>query len=122
MRERERERERYDLPFKSVVISYIINASCKGSCPTTELRFKNMKFPSLTAIYITPKQRAKISVPSISVNGEIVKILNIPIGNLGCVFDPSMNMAAHVSKAVKSAKLSPSKHWKDQKILDCRIN
>ena len=46
----------------------------------------------------TPKQRAKISVPSISVNGEIVKILNIPIGNLGSVFDPSMNMAAHVSK------------------------
>ena len=41
----------------------------------------------------TPKQRAKISVPSISVNGEIVKILNIPIGNLGSVFDPSMNMA-----------------------------
>ena len=39
----------------------------------------------------------------ISVNGEIVKILNIPIGNLGSVFDPSMNMAAHVSKAVKSA-------------------
>ena len=51
----------------------------------------------------TPKQRAKISVPSISVNGEIVRILNIPIGNLGSVFDPSMNMAAHVSKAVKSA-------------------
>ena len=51
----------------------------------------------------TPKQQAKISVPSISVNGEIVKILNIPIDNLGSVFDPSMNMAAHVSKAVKSA-------------------
>ena len=50
----------------------------------------------------TPKQRAKISVPSIPVNGEIVKILNIPIGNLGSVFDPSMDMAAHVSKAVKS--------------------
>ena len=45
----------------------------------------------------TPKQQAKISVPSISINGEIVKILNIPIGNLGSVFDPSMNMAAHVS-------------------------
>ena len=51
----------------------------------------------------TPKQRTKISMPSISVNGEIVKILNIPIGNLGSVFDPSMNMAAHVSKAVKFA-------------------
>ena len=50
----------------------------------------------------TPKQRAKISVPSISVHGKIVKILNIPIGNLGSVCDPSTNMAAHVSKA-KSA-------------------
>ena len=50
----------------------------------------------------TPKQGAKISVPSISLNGEIVKILNIPFGNLGSVLDPSMNMAAHVSKAVKS--------------------
>ena len=30
----------------------------------------------------TPKQRAKISVPSISINGEIVKILNMPTGNL----------------------------------------
>ena len=44
-----------------------------------------------------------VSVPSISVNGEIVKILNIPISNLGSVFDPSMNMAAHVSTAVRSA-------------------
>ena len=51
----------------------------------------------------TPKQRAKISVPSISINGENVKILNLLIGNLGSVFDPSMNMAAHVSKAVESA-------------------
>ena len=51
----------------------------------------------------TPKQLAKISVGRISVNGEIVKIPNIPLGNLGSVFDPSMNMAAHVSKAVKSA-------------------
>ena len=51
----------------------------------------------------TPKQRAKISVPSISVNGEIVKILNISIGNLGSVFDPSMNIAAQFSKAVQSA-------------------
>ena len=49
-----------------------------------------------------PKQRAKISMPTISVNGEIVKIFNIPIDNLGC-FDPSMNLAAHVSTAVKSA-------------------
>ena len=49
-----------------------------------------------------PYQRSKVFVPSISVNGEIVNVLNIPIGNPGTVFDPSMNMAAHVSKAVKS--------------------
>ena len=54
-------------------------------------------------VLVTPKQRVKISVPSISVNGEIGKILNIPIGNLGPVFDPSMNRAALVSKAVKYA-------------------
>ena len=52
---------------------------------------------------VTPHQRAKVSVPSISVNGEIVPILNKPIGNLGAVFDPSMNMSAHLSKVVKSA-------------------
>ena len=45
----------------------------------------------------TPKQRAKMSVPSISVNGEIARILNIPIGNLGSVFDPSMNMCQRQS-------------------------
>ena len=42
-------------------------------------------------------------MPSISVNGEIVQASNEPIGNLGAVFDPSMNMSAHVSKVVKSA-------------------
>ena len=36
-------------------------------------------------------------------NGEIVQASNEPIGNLGAVFDPSMNMSAHVSKVVKSA-------------------
>ena len=51
----------------------------------------------------TPHQRAKVNVPSISVNGEIVPILHKPIGNLGAVFDPSMDMSAHVSKVVKSA-------------------
>jgi exonuclease III len=54
-------------------------------------------------VLATPQQRAKISVPSISVNGEIVQILSEPIGNLGAVFDPSMNMSAHVTKVVKSA-------------------
>ena len=68
----------------------------------------------------TPKHRAKISVPSISVNGEIVKILNIPIGNLGSVFSPSMNMAAHVSKAVKSANYHLRNIGRIRKY--CRIN
>ena len=51
----------------------------------------------------TPNQRAKISVPSITINGVQVQVLNKPVGNLGAVFDPSMNMSAHVSKVVKSA-------------------
>ena len=47
--------------------------------------------------------RAKISIPSITVNGVIVPVLNEPVGNLGAVFDPNMNMSAHVSKVIKSA-------------------
>ena len=51
----------------------------------------------------TPQMRAKISIPSITVNGVIVPVLNEPVGNLGAVFDPNMNMSAHVSKGIKSA-------------------
>ena len=51
----------------------------------------------------TPQIRAKISIPSITVNGVIVPVLNEPVGNLGAVFDPNMNMSAHVSKGIKSA-------------------
>ena len=51
----------------------------------------------------TPQMRAKISIPSITVNGVIVPVLNEPVGNLGAVFDPNMNMSAHVSKVIKSA-------------------
>ena len=51
----------------------------------------------------TPQMRAKISIPSITVNIVIVPVLNEPVGNLGAVFDPNMNMSAHVSKVVKSA-------------------
>ena len=70
----------------------------------TKLQIKDLKADKIEVLGLgTPTQRAKISVPSISVNGEMVKILNIPIGSLGSVFDQSMNMAAHVSKAVKSA-------------------
>ena len=46
----------------------------------------------------TLQMRAKISIPSITVNGVIVPVLNEPVGNLGAVFDPNMNMSAHVSK------------------------
>ena len=46
--------------------------------------------------------RAKISIPSITVNGVIVPALNEPVGNLGAVFDPNMNMSAYVSQIIKS--------------------
>ena len=65
---------------------------------------KNNIWKKMTdSISVIQVKMVYISVPSISVNGEIVKTHNIPIGNLGSVFDPSMDMAAHVSKAVKSA-------------------
>ena len=51
----------------------------------------------------TTQMRAKISIPSITVNGVIVPVLNDPVGNLIAVFDPTMNMSAHVSKVIKSA-------------------
>ena len=51
----------------------------------------------------TPQMRAKISIPSITVNGVIVPVLNEPVCNLGVVFDPNMNMSVHVSKVIKSA-------------------
>ena len=51
----------------------------------------------------TPQMRAKIFIPSITVNGVIVQVLNEPVGNLGAVFDLNMNMSAHVSKVIKSA-------------------
>ena len=47
--------------------------------------------------------QAKISIPSITVNGVIVPVLNEPVGILVAVFDPNMNMSAHVTKVIKSA-------------------
>ena len=46
--------------------------------------------------------RAKIAIPSITVNGVIVPVRNEPVGNVGAVCNP-MNMSAHVSKVIKSA-------------------
>ena len=41
----------------------------------------------------------KISIRS----GVIVPVLIEPVGNLGAVFDPNMNMWAHLSKSIKFA-------------------
>ena len=51
----------------------------------------------------TPQMRAKISVPSITVNSVIVTVLNEPVGKLGAIIDPNMSMSAHVSKVIKAA-------------------
>ena len=66
----------------------------------------------------TPQMRAKISIPSITVNGGIVPVLNEPVGNLGAVFDPNMNMSAHVSKVIKSANYHLRNIGKIRKILN----
>ena len=31
------------------------------------------------------------------------RLINEPVGNLGAVFDPNMNISAHVSKGIKRA-------------------
>ena len=66
----------------------------------------------------TPQMRAKISIPSITVNGVIVPVLNEPVGNLGAVFDPNMNMSAHVSKVIKSANYHLRNIGKIRKFLN----
>ena len=49
------------------------------------------------------QMRAKIYIASITVNGVIVLVLNEPVGNLGAIFDPNMNISSYVSKVIKSA-------------------
>ena len=66
----------------------------------------------------TPRMRAKISIPSITVNGLIVPVLNEPVGNLGAVFDPNMNISAYVSKGIKSANYHLRNIWKIRKFLN----
>ena len=46
----------------------------------------------------TPQMRAKMSIPSITVNGVIVPKLNEPVRNLGAVFDPNINMSVYYQK------------------------
>ena len=62
--------------------------------------------------------RAKISIPSITVNGVIVPVLNEPVGNLDAVFDTNMNMSAHVSKVIKSANYHLRNIGKIRKFLN----
>ena len=45
----------------------------------------------------------KISIPTITVNGVIVPVFNEQVGNMGAVFDPNMDMSAHVTQVIKSA-------------------
>ena len=66
----------------------------------------------------TPQMRAKISISSITVNDVIVPLLNEPVGILGAVFDPNMNMSAHVSKVIKSANYHLRNIGKIRKFLD----
>ena len=67
-----------------------------------------------------PQMQAKISImiPSITVNGVIVPVLNEPVGNLGAVFDPNMIMSAHVSKYIKSANYHLRNIGKIRKFLN----
>ena len=43
----------------------------------------------------------KISIPSITVNGVIVPVPKEPVGNMGAVFHPKMNMSADVSQVIR---------------------
>ena len=40
--------------------------------------------------------RAKNDIPSITINGVTVSFLNEPVSNLGVVFNPNMNISAHL--------------------------
>ena len=66
------------------------------------------------------QKAGKMSFPSIVIYGVIVPVLNEPVGNLGFVFDPNMNMSVHVSGQISSqhqvSKLPPQKHWKNTKV------
>ena len=66
----------------------------------------------------TPQMRAKNYIPSATVNSVIVPVLNKPMGNLGAVFDPNMNISAHVSKVIKSANYHLRNIGKIRKFLN----
>ena len=52
-----------------------------------------------------PAMRAKMLIPSITINVVIVQVLNEPVGNVGVVFDQDMDMSAHVLKEYQLFKL-----------------
>ena len=66
----------------------------------------------------TPQMWAKISIASSSVNSVIVPVLTEPVGNLGVVFDPNMNMSAHVSNIIKSVNYHLRNIGKIRKFLN----
>ena len=53
----------------------------------------------------TPQMQAKLSIPSITVNGVIVPVLNESVGYLGAVFDPN-----RTEKNTSSWQIDTGKH------------
>ena len=105
------------LIIRSAVNFRIISAQSKKTLHIL-LKLKLNADKTEVLIMGTPQMRAKISIPSITVNGVIEPVLNEPVGNLGTVFDPNMNMSAHVSKVIKSANYHRRNIGKIRKFLN----
>ena len=50
-----------------------------------------------------PQIKARIFIPSITIKGVIVPVLNEPVSYLGTAFDPNIIISSDVSKVIKSA-------------------
>ena len=75
----------------------------------------------LTDIYTWMSQnKLKLNADKteVLVMGTLVPVLNEPVGNLGAVFDPNMNMSAHVSKVIKSGNYHLRNIGKIRKFLN----
>ena len=102
----------------------IICKSPSKSCtldpiPTSIIRdAKNELLPTITDIINASLRSSEVptsmksAITSITVYGIIVPVLNEPVGDLGVVFDPNMNMYAHVSK-YSSLQITTSKTLKE---------
>ena len=55
----------------------------------------------------TPQMQAKISIPSITVNGVIVPVLIESVAHLGAVFDPNRK---EEKQHISSLKIDTGKH------------